>query len=281
MTSHNPSHPQPATATKLIGRPLTFLPKVDSTQNVVRQAALAGAPEGLVVAAGCQTAGRGRLGRDWWSPPRGGLYVSLLLRPRLTPDRLAWMTMIVALGAAEAIEAVCGVTPALKWPNDLTWQSRKLAGVLAESSIVDGEVDFVIAGIGINVQVDFSARPDLAGQAVSLHEIADGPVAVEPILEALLARIETHYLASQRGVSPQPLWAARLATLGQQVTATLADGSTRHGVAEAVLDDGRLQLRLADGSALAVSAADVSLSRPLPCNDGETPPPPTDRHAAA
>ncbi|MEZ4766905.1 MAG: hypothetical protein R2844_00560 [Caldilineales bacterium] len=98
--------------------------------------------------------------------------------------------------------------PDLKWPNDLTWRGRKLAGVLAEASFADGEVSHVVAGIGLNVQTDFSQRPDLAGQAVSLHEITGQPVAVDRVLTALLARVETHYLAVQRGVSPQPPWAA-------------------------------------------------------------------------
>ena len=152
---------------------------VDSTQTVVRDAAQRGDAEGLVVVAGQQTAGKGRLGRDWWSPAEGGLYVSLLLRPRIAPDKLAWLTMIVSLSAVEAIETVCGVAPDLKWPNDLTWQGRKLAGVLAEASFADGEVSYVIAGIGLNLEMDFSQRPDLAQRAVSLHEITGQPVPVE------------------------------------------------------------------------------------------------------
>ena len=151
--------------TKVIGSTVTVLPVVDSTQTVVQDAAQRGAAEGLVVVAGQQTAGKGRLGRDWWSPAEGGLYVSLLLRPRITPDRLGWITMAVSLGAAEAIEMVCSVRPALKWPNDLTWRGRKLAGVLAEAVFVAGQISYVIAGIGLNVQTDFSQRPALAMQA--------------------------------------------------------------------------------------------------------------------
>lgn len=279
------SHPFPAASaalqTKLLGTTLTYLAEVDSTQNVARQAALAGAPEGLVVVADRQSAGRGRLGRDWWSPAEGGLYVSLLLRPRLTPERLAWVTMAVALGAAEGVEAVCGVQPELKWPNDLTWQGRKLAGVLAEAGLVDGQVEYVIAGLGLNVQVDFGQRPELARQAVSLHEITGGPVDRSALLAALLAAIEIHYLAIQRGVSPLPRWAARLATLGQAVDVVQPDGTTLTGLAEAVLEDGRLLLRLPDGSSLPLSAADVSLRRRPADSADNTPPSPPDAHAVA
>ena len=115
-----------------IGAPLYTFESLPSTQEWAHAAALQGAQEGTAVVAGQQTAGKGRLSRNWWSPPNGGLYVSLVLRPRITPRQLAWVTMVVALGAAEAIEEVCGVRPDLKWPNDLTWQGRKLAGVLAE-----------------------------------------------------------------------------------------------------------------------------------------------------
>ena len=246
-----------------IGSTLTVLPVVDSTQNVAREAALRGQPEGLAVVAGQQTAGKGRLGREWWSPAEGGLYVSLLLRPRITPDRLGWLTMVVSLGTAEAIEAVCGVSPDLKWPNDLTWRGRKLAGVLAEASFADGQVSYVIAGIGLNLQMDFALRPDLAQRAVSLREITGRPVPIEPLLQALLARIEAHYLALHDGVSPQPLWAARLRNLGQTVSVTTSEGKTLVGVAEGVEEDGRLVLRLADNSMLVLSAGDVTLGSSL------------------
>lgn len=249
--------------TTVIGSTVIVLPLVDSTQNIVRQAAQQGAAEGLVVVAGQQTAGKGRLGRDWWSPDDGGLYASMLLRPRITPDRLGWITMAVALGAAEAIEAVCGVRPELKWPNDLTWRGRKLAGVLAEAAFVDSQISHVIAGIGLNLQTDFAQRPDLAGRAISLQGITGQPIPVKPLLELLLLHIETHYLALQAGISPQPLWSQRLATLGQPVTVTTMAGETLNGIAERVEDDGRLLLRLSDGDTRTVSAGDVTLAAPL------------------
>ncbi len=143
-------------STSQLGRPLRYLPSVASTQDVAREAALSGAPGGLAVVAGQQTAGKGRSGRAWWSPPTGGLYVSLLLRPVLPPEHVSWVTMCLALGAAEAIETVCGLRPDLKWPNDLEWQGRKLAGILAESAFTGNHLDYVIAGIGLNVAVDFS-----------------------------------------------------------------------------------------------------------------------------
>ncbi|MEI2690434.1 MAG: biotin--[acetyl-CoA-carboxylase] ligase [Anaerolineae bacterium] len=148
--------------TSLLGHPLTYLDSVASTQAVVRTAALAGAAEGLAVMAGQQTAGKGRAGRSWWSPPSGGLYLSLLLRPKLPGDLVAWAIMALSLGAADAIEQVCGLHVEIKWPNDLQYQGRKLAGVLAEGAFTGQRLDYVIAGIGLNVAVDFSSQPDLA-----------------------------------------------------------------------------------------------------------------------
>lgn len=245
--------------TTLLGHPLIYLDSVASTQDVVRQAARDGAAEGLAVVAGQQTAGKGRAGRAWWSPPQGGLYLSLLLRPDLPGDLVSWTTMALALGAVEAIEAVCGVRPDIKWPNDLLVHGRKLAGVLAEGAFTGSRLDYVIAGVGLNLAVDFGQRPELAGIAVSLHTVAARPVDRAELLAALLERTETHYLSVRAGQSPLAAWQARLHTLGQPVTATLAGGGVLRGVAAAVLPDGGLRIDLDGGGSEVVWASDVTL----------------------
>ncbi len=245
--------------TTVLGYPLIYLDSVLSTQDVARQAARDGAAEGLAVVAGQQTAGKGRAGRTWWSPPSGGLYLSLLLRPDLPGDLVSWTTMALALGAVEAIEAVCGVRPDIKWPNDLLVHGRKLAGVLAEGAFTGSSLDYVVAGIGLNLAVDFSDRPELAGVAVSLHTVARQPVDPAELLAALLARTEVHYLAMRAGDSPLAAWQARLHTLGQPVTATMAGGRVLRGMAAAVLPDGGLRIDLDDGGSEVVWASDVTL----------------------
>ncbi len=249
-------------STVQLGRPLRYLPSVASTQDVAREAALAGAPGGLAVVAGQQTAGKGRSGRSWWSPPAGGLYVSLLLRPVLASEHVSWVTMCLALGAAEAIEAVCGLRPDLKWPNDLEWQGRKLAGILAESAFTGNKLDFVIAGIGLNVAVDFSSQPELARSAISLQAAAGRPVDSSALLVALLSWVETHILALEQGISPLDAWKERLVTLGRRVQARSFDGRVLSGVAVDVLQDGSLLLRLDNGAEEIVRAADVTLRGP-------------------
>ncbi len=245
--------------TSLLGRPLVYLESVESTQDVAREAARAGAAEGLAIVAGQQTAGKGRAGRSWWSPPTGGLYLSLLLRPGLPGEFVPWTTMTLALGAAEAIEQVCDLAVDIKWPNDLQWQGRKLAGVLAEGAFTGGRLDYVVAGVGLNVAIDFSAQPELAGIAVSLHTAAGRPVNPVELLAVLLERTEQHYLALRAGHSPLAAWQARLHTLGRPVTARAADGQIHTGVARAVLPDGALRIDLDDGGSAIVRASDVTL----------------------
>ena len=237
-----------------------YLPSVESTQDMAREAARGGAREGLVIIAGQQTKGRGRAGRRWWSPPQGGLYLSLLLRPQSLPHHaLAWLTMALSLGAAEAIEQVTGLAVQIKWPNDLEWQGRKLAGVLAEGSFSGDHLDYVIAGIGLNLDVDFNAQPDLAAAAASLTELVGRPVPVADLVAALLYHTEQHYVAACEGHSLVPAWSARLVTLGRPVTARTPDGRAYHGIARQVLPDGALQLDLDAGGSVVVRADEVTL----------------------
>lgn len=245
--------------TRLLGRPLRYYASVPSTQDLARAEAEAGAAEGLAVVAGEQTAGRGRGGRSWWSPPAGGLYLSLLFRPNLSPERVSWLTMGVALGAAEGIEAACGLRVDLKWPNDLEWQGRKLAGILAEAAFQDGRMAYAVVGLGLNVNTDFGEQPLLRPIAVSLAEILGRPVDVADLLLAILERIEAHYLALRRGDSPTAAWAARLVTLGRPVAAHLPDGRQLSGLATRVLEDGALCIRLGNGTEEVVRAVDVSV----------------------
>ena len=250
---------QRSLSTSQLGRPLRYLPSVASTQDVAREAALAGAPGGLAVVAGQQTAGKGRTGRAWWSPPAGGLYVSLLLRPTVPPEHVSWVTMCLALGASEAIEAVCGLRPDLKWPNDLEWRGRKLAGILAESAFTGKHLDFVIAGIGLNVAVNFGPQPELARTAISLQTVLGRPVDSSVLLVALLSWVETHLMAMEQGISPLAAWKERLVTLGRPVEAKRFDGRVLSGVAVDVQPDGSLVLRLDNGAQEIVRAMDVTV----------------------
>jgi len=184
-----------------VGRDLRVLAEADSTNDVVMEAGQQGEPEGLAVLADRQMRGRGRAGRSWASPPGVGIYTSILLRPRLKPAECARIPLLVGLAVAEAIEAVTGCSPALKWPNDLLLDKRKVAGVLMEMASRGTEVSHLCVGIGINV----------------LHTPEDFPVAVRDFATSLR-------MATGRGVHRGALTAAVYNALDRRYAACVAGG---------------------------------------------------------
>lgn len=233
-----------------------WLDEVDSTNAYVHDRARRGAAEGLVVVADHQTAGRGRLGRRWESPPRANLLVSLLLRPACRPEDVHLCTGAVALAGADACREVAGVEAVLKWPNDLLVGSAKLAGVLAEADFAAGSLVAVVVGIGINVAWP---GPEGAG-GTCLDDLRPGtdPVdrgtLLEHLLRALAERRELlDGVAGRRALADEVR--ARCATLGRAVRVVLADEELT-GLASAIDDDGHLVVETAAGPRR-VSAGDV------------------------
>jgi BirA family biotin operon repressor/biotin-[acetyl-CoA-carboxylase] ligase len=171
--------------------PLRAYRSVPSTQALARAAAEAGAPEGTVILADHQTAGRGRRGRRWTAPAGASLLFSVVLRPPLPVARWGEIPLAAGCAVAEALEAVAGVRAALKWPNDVLVEGGKVAGILAEGIV--GPRPLVVLGIGVNVsQGDADWPPELARHARSLAGVA-GPVAREHVLAAVLARLDAWY----------------------------------------------------------------------------------------
>ena len=226
------------------------LAEVGSTNREALHLARSGAPDGTVVVAGFQTAGRGRHGRAWEAPPGSSLLASVLLRPGplVAPARLHPVVAAVALAARDACSSVAGFVPDLKWPNDLVVGDAKLAGVLSE---VEG--DAVVVGLGMNVS---SAGPWPPG-AVSAEQAAGFPVDVDALLEAVLSGLSArvgrwHEVASE--------YRRACATLGRTVRVDLADQSFT-GTAADVSDDGHLLVDV--GMCLrTVTAGDVIHLRP-------------------
>jgi BirA family transcriptional regulator, biotin operon repressor / biotin---[acetyl-CoA-carboxylase] ligase len=257
---------------------------IDSTNRYLLDEARGGAPEGVVAVADHQTAGRGRLGRSWEAPPGANLLVSVLLRPALAPGDRHLATTAVALAAADAVDAVVdGVSVAVKWPNDLVApDGRKLAGVLAEADLTSGggdpasggvdpasgSVDAapVVVGIGINVNwpaSDEDLPPELRGAAVSLRQLAGGPVDREALLAVLLGRLEPRVasLATDDGrASLAGDLRARCRTIGTRVRVELPTGSFE-GTATGITPAGHLTVD-DDGTERTVVAGDVIHVRP-------------------
>ena len=241
--------------TRLMGRKVLYYPSLPSTMKVGREAAQQGAVEGTLVLAGQQTSGKGRLGRSWVSPP-GNLSLSLVLRPTLR--QLPRLTILAALAVAHAIERVTGLEPRLKWPNDVLLRGKKVCGILVESQTSGHSVAYAVVGVGLNVNLDPSAYPDIAEIATSLRAEAGRDVSPSQVLEAFLEETERLYLALQRGEPIHEEWRRRLETLGKEVRVTWGD-EVEEGLAEGVDDDGNLLLRRPDGKLAVIAAGDVTL----------------------
>jgi BirA family biotin operon repressor/biotin-[acetyl-CoA-carboxylase] ligase len=150
-----------ALTTHRLAHPVVFFAQVGSTNDVVHEYAAAGAAEGLLVVADEQTAGRGRLNRSWWAPPRSSLLMSLLLRPPMPPNRAGRLAMCMGLGAIEGIAEITDLRPALKWPNDLVLNGRKLGGILAELRTSGDHLDYAVLGLGLNVNMELDEERPL------------------------------------------------------------------------------------------------------------------------
>jgi BirA family biotin operon repressor/biotin-[acetyl-CoA-carboxylase] ligase len=220
--------------------------EIGSTNDAAAALAEHGVPEGAVVAADAQTAGRGRLGRVWASPRGAGLYVSIVLRPAAGAASL--LTIATGVAVAEGIEAATGVAPALKWPNDVLMSGRKVAGILAEAGTAGAAVQHVIIGIGINV-LPAAYPPDVASRATSLESEVGRPVDRGLVLAECLAAVAQRYRLLSAGgrAAIVDAWRRRAApTLGRRVE-WQAGGATQTGVARDVDDAGALLVETSSG----------------------------------
>lgn len=241
---------------------LRVLVETGSTNADVAARARDGAPEGLVITAESQVAGRGRRSRVWVSPPRAGLAVSLLLRPGthgVTPDRFGWLPLLVGVALVEAVDRVGAVVAALKWPNDLLVDGRKCAGILAET-VPGDHAPAVVVGVGLNVTLRPGElpRPDATSLAIAGAAATDRDPLLRELLRAV-ARWYERWCAAGGDAGASGLAAAyrgHCATLGRTVRVELPGGGTRTGEAVDIDGDGRLVLHAPDGR-YPVSAGDV------------------------
>ena len=219
--------------------------ELDSTNRYLLHAARSGGPDGLVVVADVQTAGRGRLDRTWEAPPGSSLLVSVLLRASPAPPRAV---MAAGLALAGAVAEVAGVAPALKWPNDLVVGDRKLAGLLAEA-----DDDALVVGAGCNVNwLEFP--PELSATATACNLEAGRTVDRDALLDAYLDAFDRRLAAGDAVIDD---YRAQLATLGRMVRVQQIRGDDVVGTATAVSDDGALVVRDHAGADHTITTADV------------------------
>jgi BirA family transcriptional regulator, biotin operon repressor / biotin---[acetyl-CoA-carboxylase] ligase len=233
-----------------------------STNADLLARAVRGEPEGVILAAEEQNAGRGRMGRAWVSPPRAALTFSLLVRPAAVPPaRHGWLPLLTGVAVASAVTSVIGVQTRLKWPNDVLAGAAKLGGILAEA--IAGAV---VVGIGVNVSTEPGELPPPgpgALAATSLRVLGSANLDREPLLTGILAGFEYWYQAwRQAGGDPdrcglRAQYTRLCGTIGRRVRVELPGGQLLSGLAADVDSDGRLLVRVSPDTELPVAAGDV------------------------
>ena len=245
-----------------LGRPAFHYESVDSTMRVATDRARRGCPEGTVVTADRQTAGRGRLGRSWMSEAGKGLYLSVVLRPDCRPEAAPVLTLVAGLAVKDALEQVAGLQCDIRWPNDILVRERKCCGILVEMDAAHGRVDHVVVGIGINL--NHSEFPeDLEALATSLRmetgrRWTTGSV-LAPVLESLQRYYELHEAEGGRPVVAAFQRASTYVCGRRVVVEGLPEGAAgpRRGVTAGLDSGGRLLLRGEDGVVAPVRAGSV------------------------
>ena len=254
-----PSEINPILKTKWVGRTIHHFQTLDSTNSKAYQLALNGAEEGEVVISESQGKGRGRLGRQWFSPPFLNLYLSVILRPKISPHQASLITLMAAVATADAIQKFSGLLPLIKWPNDILLRNRKAAGLLNEIHSEMDRIHFVILGVGVNLNMDAKMfSKEIRAVATSLKIEMGQKVSRKAFLQFFLLELEKWYsiFLEEGGAVILKAWRDRAHIKGRQVKVT-SFGETVVGIAIDVDSDGALILETEDGKQKRVVAGDV------------------------
>lgn len=238
--------------TKHIGQNIEYVESCSSTQIIAHKLAQEGAPGGTVVLTETQTAGRGRMARKWDSAAGKGVWMSVILRPDVVPQKAPQFTLVTAVAVVRAIEEVTKLQPKIKWPNDILLNGKKCTGILTElQSDADG-IQALIIGIGLNInqeKTDFD--PEIQAIATSLKMESGDTVSRQKLVQSLLYYLEIYtqmYIEEGFGLL-KVMWESYSTTIGHPIRARMTN-QTLEGIAEGITEDGVLQLRTADGLSL-------------------------------
>ncbi|MCH7760254.1 biotin--[acetyl-CoA-carboxylase] ligase [candidate division TA06 bacterium] len=251
---------QKGLTTSFLGKKIYAFGSLQSTQETAKRLAKNGAPEGSVVIAEQQTAGRGRFGRTWHSP-KEGLWVSLILHPKIPSQKVPFLSLLTALSVTEAIRRTTSLLPTIKWPNDVLINGKKVCGILPDLETRENNSNLVIIGIGLNVnQSDFPL--DLEETSTSLHLELDRPISKTLLLQELLLRFEENYIIFLKEETMELLEKIRGFSyfIGKRVTVDLKEKVLEGEVID-LDEEGRLVLRLDSGLIQRVVAGEARLVR--------------------
>ncbi|NLY42752.1 MAG: biotin--[acetyl-CoA-carboxylase] ligase [Clostridiaceae bacterium] len=249
-------------SSQFFGKNILYYDTVASTNTIAKKEAAEGCEEGTIVIAEGQTSGRGRLGRKWVSPPRSGIWMSIILRPDILPEQAPFMTMLASLATVHAIENVAGVHAGIKWPNDIVLESKKVCGILTEMSAEIGHVNYIVVGIGINVNInksDFSE--EIKGMATSLSSVTGRDIDRNELIVKLLENFEQAYMKMRDKDARKMMineYKGYCVTLGRRVKVNLKE-EVIEGTAVDVADDGQLVVRTDDGIKHRILSGEVSV----------------------
>lgn len=250
----------PGLDTQIIGKVVKHFDEVSSTQDIAAGLAREGAVEGTLVIAEMQKNGRGRKGRNWLSLPAGGIYLSLILRPRLMPSQVVQIPLIAGIAVARAIRKSVSLPAMIKWPNDIMVANKKVGGILTELSAEIDSVNYVILGIGLNVNIPVSLLVEhTAGAATSLINECGVHTSRAQLVRSFLSEFERTYLhfLSSGFSSVRNEWKALNNTIGSRVK--VSDGTHEiEGEAVDIDNDGFLLVRMENGNVSRIISGDVS-----------------------
>lgn len=248
--------------TKVLGKEVLSYKKVDSTNDIAYELAEKGLKEGTVILAEEQKKGKGRHGRTWLSPSGGGLYFSIILRPRITPSEIPKITLLSAVAAAKAIREAAGLQAMIKWPNDIMINHKKVCGILTEMKAEQDSVDFIVIGIGINVNTPLRHLPKGASSLAEElpHYGKDDKISRVELTRKLIEKIEEDYfLLKKEGFRPiMDEWKRLTDMLGSRVKVSLQN-RVFEGLAHNIDPDGALVVRKDAGTLERISSGDVTM----------------------
>ncbi|MFJ7828578.1 MAG: biotin--[acetyl-CoA-carboxylase] ligase [Peribacillus sp.] len=247
--------------TKALGKMIHYQESVESTQKIAHQLANEGAEEGTLVIAEEQVSGKGRLMRSWHSPKFSGIWMSLILRPKIPLHQAPQLTLLAAVAVAQAIEDVTELQPQIKWPNDLLINRRKVTGILTEMQAESDRIHSVIIGIGMNINQQKEDFPeDLQEKASSLSIESGVKISRAKVIQRVLLRLEDLYtLYLQEGFMPiKLLWESYAISLGQILKASTVN-DTIVGKALGITDAGVLLLEDNQGTIHSIYSADIEI----------------------
>jgi len=254
-----PGDIKPGLKTAVIGKKIQFLPEVASTNTLAMEMAADGAPEGTLVIAETQTGGKGRLGRKWISP-KGNLYLSVVLRPNIPIHKAPLITLTGAVAVASAIRTTCGLKAGIKWPNDILLSDKKVSGLLTEMSAEQDRIRHIVLGIGIDVNMEMGELPpEVRSLTTTLAAEAGAKINRTALLQQILRDLDRWYqkfLDNDAEVLEE--WKKLNTTVGNRITVSGAREALE-GLAQGVDRDGRLVVRLDDGTIRTVAAGDVTI----------------------